>query len=388
MSDHIGSSLTDSAGSHRGQSLVEFALVLPMLLVLLLLSIDLGRAFFGWVVITNASRVGANYAAQHPKWTPDDELRFAELVDADAAVRNCVLGPLDDPTWTTSDGSLTSNPTLGDYATVRLTCDFTLVMPFSQSLLGSSTVSLTAETTFPVRNGCVNCPTPSAEPEPQAPDHCREVPLFVGMSVQGGRLAWESAGFTSANFAPIYGQNTETISSFSLVQDDPDASCPPGWAIFSSSVTVATYPPDPTDPTCATAPNLIGLTLGDARSAWEPTFTGGFEPETGDPSAVVATQATTPGGTPGVTCLPFDASVVVTLGDPWPAPPEQPCRVPNFSDVVSTNAQSVWDTAHFTTTVILDGPANGKSFQIKSQSLVGGDYVSCDSTITLSNRPK
>lgn len=173
MSDHIGPSLTDSAGSRRGQSLVEFALVLPMLLVLLLLSIDLGRAFFGWVVITNASRVGANYAAQHPKWTVDDEARFGELIDADAAIRNCELGPLDDPTWAATDGSPTSNPTLGDYVTVRLTCDFGLLMPFAQNLLGSSTITLSAATTFPVRNGCVNCPAPSTEPEPQAPDHCR-----------------------------------------------------------------------------------------------------------------------------------------------------------------------------------------------------------------------
>jgi len=52
--------------SRRGQSLVEFALVLPLLLVLLLMAVDFGRVYFGWVTLTNASRVGANYAAAPP----------------------------------------------------------------------------------------------------------------------------------------------------------------------------------------------------------------------------------------------------------------------------------------------------------------------------------
>ena len=32
-----------------GQSLVEFALVLPMILLLMLIAIDFGRVFLGWV---------------------------------------------------------------------------------------------------------------------------------------------------------------------------------------------------------------------------------------------------------------------------------------------------------------------------------------------------
>ena len=47
----------------RGQSLVEFALVLPVLLLMVLTALDFGRLFPGWVVINNAARVGANYAA-------------------------------------------------------------------------------------------------------------------------------------------------------------------------------------------------------------------------------------------------------------------------------------------------------------------------------------
>jgi Flp pilus assembly protein TadG len=47
---------------HQGQSLVEFALVLPILMALLLLTIDVGRLFYAYVGVTNASREGAAYA--------------------------------------------------------------------------------------------------------------------------------------------------------------------------------------------------------------------------------------------------------------------------------------------------------------------------------------
>jgi len=50
----------------RGQTIVEFALTLPVLILLLLFAIDFGRVFLGWISLNNAARVGANYAAMHP----------------------------------------------------------------------------------------------------------------------------------------------------------------------------------------------------------------------------------------------------------------------------------------------------------------------------------
>ncbi len=49
----------------RGQSLIEFALVLPLLLVLIISAIELGRLFYTQIVITNAAREGAYYMATH-----------------------------------------------------------------------------------------------------------------------------------------------------------------------------------------------------------------------------------------------------------------------------------------------------------------------------------
>lgn len=51
----------------RGQSLIEFAITLPVLLLVIIGAMDLGRMFFTKIVITNAAREGANFLALHSK---------------------------------------------------------------------------------------------------------------------------------------------------------------------------------------------------------------------------------------------------------------------------------------------------------------------------------
>ncbi len=53
----------DKIGSERGQTMVEFALVLPILLVLLLGIFQFGVAFNNYVTLTDAVRSGARVAA-------------------------------------------------------------------------------------------------------------------------------------------------------------------------------------------------------------------------------------------------------------------------------------------------------------------------------------
>jgi hypothetical protein len=56
----------------RGQSLVELALALPILLLLLGGVIDLGRGFLILVAVENAAGEGALYGAVHPECLADD----------------------------------------------------------------------------------------------------------------------------------------------------------------------------------------------------------------------------------------------------------------------------------------------------------------------------
>jgi Flp pilus assembly protein TadG len=54
------------ARSQRGQSMVEMALMMTILLVILSAVIDLGRAFFVYIAIQNSAAEGALYAAMYP----------------------------------------------------------------------------------------------------------------------------------------------------------------------------------------------------------------------------------------------------------------------------------------------------------------------------------
>lgn len=50
----------------RGVSAVEFALVLPVLLILVGGAVDFGRCFYTHIAVTNAARAGAEFASTHP----------------------------------------------------------------------------------------------------------------------------------------------------------------------------------------------------------------------------------------------------------------------------------------------------------------------------------
>ena len=49
-----------------GQSLTEFALVLPIFLILVFAIVDFGMGFHAWITVTNSAREGARLGAVHP----------------------------------------------------------------------------------------------------------------------------------------------------------------------------------------------------------------------------------------------------------------------------------------------------------------------------------
>ena len=76
------------ANDHRGQAIVEFALVLPLLLILLFGVIDFGRALQTYITINNASREGARLGAINPDADIEGKVRDAagEFDTADLTV--------------------------------------------------------------------------------------------------------------------------------------------------------------------------------------------------------------------------------------------------------------------------------------------------------------
>ena len=77
----------------KGQGLVEFAILLPLLILIIFGVLDLGRAFFAQVALANAARVGARSYSFNKEMTVDqireatrDELRTYGLDPAQVAV--------------------------------------------------------------------------------------------------------------------------------------------------------------------------------------------------------------------------------------------------------------------------------------------------------------
>lgn len=101
-----------------GQSLVECALLLPFMMVLMLGILEIGRAIFITIKVTNGATAGAGYGTQNPATAGDPiGIENAALCDADGAVFP-TQGPLL-PVCNTSGILTRSNIT----PTVGCTCD-------------------------------------------------------------------------------------------------------------------------------------------------------------------------------------------------------------------------------------------------------------------------
>jgi len=62
----------------RGQSLVEVALAMPLLILIVMGILDLGRAYYAYVTLSDAAAEGAAYGAIHPSNTTQIVERVAD----------------------------------------------------------------------------------------------------------------------------------------------------------------------------------------------------------------------------------------------------------------------------------------------------------------------
>jgi hypothetical protein len=122
---------TRAGDRSRGQALVEFALVVPMLFLLILGIIEAGRFIFYYEMLNNATREGARYAIVHgadsvcPSGPMPDGAKNPCDPDGDnvktrvqeAAIDIAGTGDLilHDPIWT--NRAIPANPTPGDPST-------------------------------------------------------------------------------------------------------------------------------------------------------------------------------------------------------------------------------------------------------------------------------
>ena len=113
------------ARGSKGQDLLEFALVLPLLMLIVFGVLDLGRMFHAGITITNSARVGARYAARNR----DASNGLIELATIDEAKNTGIELTTDQitiycPYPTEKSGFC--NP--GDSIRIAITYDFDLIL--------------------------------------------------------------------------------------------------------------------------------------------------------------------------------------------------------------------------------------------------------------------
>ena len=211
----------------RGQALVEFVIVLPVMLLILLVAVDFGRLFFSYIAVNNAAREGANYASLH---AADVDSGFpltayeTETINAASGEAN-VQGQRGEgaltvdppfcftPPATKMDCDAASDfaPGIGNQVRVTASLSFTFFTPIISGIVG--VLPLTASATAPVLNPPVGPLPPPPTPTPGS--------LVVTKVLAGDLTGFGGGEFTfdvSCN-AQSYGSVTVTLASGTKVSN-------------------------------------------------------------------------------------------------------------------------------------------------------------------------
>lgn len=122
----------------KGQSIVETAIILPLVLLLVLGIIDFGLIFNNYILITNASREGARLASLG--------VTDSEIVEA---VHN-MTGTMDFSEMSIVISPSSSMRNHGSQVKVKITYNARLITPIISSLFDDGTAKLQAESVMRV----------------------------------------------------------------------------------------------------------------------------------------------------------------------------------------------------------------------------------------------
>jgi Flp pilus assembly protein TadG len=139
----------------RGQSLVEFALVLPILVLVLVMIFDGGRLVFAYNAVNNAAREGGREATINQTLT-DIQARAAQhAVALDLSPSSIYVDyrlPTDPENDDSCDSSVGTPAVVGCLAVVRVTYDWVAATPVIGQIIGTWQVN--GEVRFPVEFNC------------------------------------------------------------------------------------------------------------------------------------------------------------------------------------------------------------------------------------------
>jgi Flp pilus assembly protein TadG len=141
--------------SERGQSLVEFALILPIFILVLAGLFDLGRAVYAYNTISNASRESVRVAIVNQTQTDVENEALKQGVALGLSATAVTITYLD------PDGSGTpcaSPYDVGCVASVTVQYFYTAATPVISQIIGP--FLMTATTEMPVERSCPDPPNP------------------------------------------------------------------------------------------------------------------------------------------------------------------------------------------------------------------------------------
>jgi PKD repeat protein len=375
----------------RGQSVVEFALMLPVFLLLIFGGIDFGRVFLGWINLNNTARIAANYAASNAvqlnNGDPVAVAAYNKLVTDDATATNCTPpAPLPAPTYT-------PDTALGSSATVQVSCSFKIFTPIISSILGNN-VTVSSSAVFPIRRGVI-AGVPGGGP----------APAVAGFNINpSGGVAPTTITFTDASSGTPISYDWD-FDGDGVTDYSADGN-PPPWTYsvpgtYQASLTVS----NGVTPTTATKTIVITAPVGPVAN-----FDLALSSPT-DPSTVTFTNTST--GNPTSWLWKFgDGTPDSILQDPpskvyhagtWTVSlkvdnalgtstttktftvvaPIPMCPVPDFKNLktdVVPSIQARWQAAGFSTTVIFN-PSRPPEYKITKQSLKKDDSYPCAGTV-------
>lgn len=145
-----GSTLSDN----KGVAAVEFALILPLLLLLILSLIDFGRLFFVQVSVTSASREGARYSSLYSNGAPTPT-NITDLVNASAPGAATLSQLSSNATLTVTQISC-STATQNENTTVEVSTNYKWLLPVGIVRLISPNSSLVNDFTI-TSTGVMRC---------------------------------------------------------------------------------------------------------------------------------------------------------------------------------------------------------------------------------------
>ena len=150
-----------SRSSQRGQTLVEFALILPVFILILVGLFDAGRLVFAYHTVNNAAREGGREATVN-QTLADIQARAAQhAVALDIPAADVFVDfrlPTTPNDEDSCDSAIGTQEIYGCLAVVRVTYDYVAATPIIGALIGP--MSVTGEVRFPVEFNCVGpgCP--------------------------------------------------------------------------------------------------------------------------------------------------------------------------------------------------------------------------------------